>query len=115
MRVHLIANSVVANTIEAASVGDASALFPHFTAVEATEGGPGWLWDGETLTAPVAPAMTTEQSEAARRLAYTVEADPLFFSWQAAKESGAPDQDARRQVWRAKRAEIQNRYPYPGE
>lgn len=52
MRVHIIIDGVVNNTIEAESVAVASGLFPDATCIEATEGGIGWLWDGQTLTPP---------------------------------------------------------------
>lgn len=54
---------------------------------------------------PVPP--TQEEQEAQRQVAYTQEADPLFFKWQAGE--GAE------QEWLAKREEIRARYPYPEE
>lgn len=42
-----------------------------------------------------------------RSMAYTSEADPLFFKWQAGEGT--------EQEWRAKREEIRGRYPYPEE
>ncbi len=54
MKTQIIQNGVVVNTI-VASVIEAQAAFPEATCIEATAGGIGWLWDGETLTAP--PAM----------------------------------------------------------
>jgi len=50
--------------------------------------------------------LRTEQ-EASRQAAYTAEADPLFFKWQAG--------EATEYEWLSKRAEIRNRYPYPSE
>jgi hypothetical protein len=41
--------------------------------------------------------------EEQRRLAYTVEADPLFFKWQAGIGT--------KEEWLAKREEIKQRYP----
>jgi hypothetical protein len=38
-----------------------------------------------------------------RRAAYIVEADPLFFKWQAGEANEA--------AWKAKRDEIKSRYP----
>jgi hypothetical protein len=84
----------------------------------------GWrLVDGE-WTAPPVPEpieyipppptpMSIDEVERLRRIAYATEADHLFFSWQAAVAEDAPDQDAKRATWRAKRIEIQTRYPYP--
>jgi hypothetical protein len=42
-----------------------------------------------------------------RQAAYTQEADPLFFKWQAGEGT--------EQEWLAKREEIRSRYPYPEE
>jgi hypothetical protein len=44
-----------------------------------------------------------EQTEAARKNAYTQEADPLFFKWQAGEATQAE--------WQAKRDEIRQRFP----
>jgi hypothetical protein len=46
-------------------------------------------------------------AEAKRQSAYTQEADPLFFKWQAG--------EAAQEEWLAKREEIRLRYPYPME
>ena len=46
MRAHQIQNGVVINTIEVDSLDVIPGL------IEATEGSIGWLWDGESLTAP---------------------------------------------------------------
>jgi len=54
--------------------------------------------------------ITTQQlarAEAQRQAAYTQEADPLFFKWQAGEGT--------EQEWLAKREEIRARYPYPEE
>lgn len=64
---------------------------------------------------PPPTPMTSEEVERLRRAAYAVEADHMFFSWQAAVAENAPDRDAKRNAWRAKRVEIQARFPYPGE
>ena len=48
-----------------------------------------------------------DRIRAARAAAYTAEADPLFFKWQAGESTQAD--------WLAKRAEIRARYPYPDE
>lgn len=47
MRAHIIENGVVINTIEVDSLDFMPGL------VEATIGGPGWLYDGTTFTPPV--------------------------------------------------------------
>lgn len=47
-----------------------------------------------------------ERAEEARRLAYQLEADPLFFAWQAG--------EATREDWLAKRREIRARDIGPG-
>jgi hypothetical protein len=50
---------------------------------------------------------TKEEQEAARKAAYTQEADPLFFMSQRG--------EATVEEWQAKVAEIKARYPYPEE
>ncbi len=50
---------------------------------------------------------TKEEQEIQRQAAYTAEADPLFFKWQAGEGTEAE--------WLAKRQEIRNRFPYPAE
>lgn len=57
--------------------------------------------------APPAHVPTKEEQEAKRQAAYTAEADPLFFKWQAG--------EATEEEWKAKRQEIRDRYPYPAE
>jgi hypothetical protein len=56
--------------------------------------------------APDAP-LTKEDQEAARRMAYVNEADPLFFMSQRG--------EATVEDWQGKVAEIKARYPYPVE
>lgn len=50
---------------------------------------------------------TREEQETNRQAAYTAEADPLFFKWQAGEGT--------EEEWKAKRQEIRDRYPYPAE
>jgi hypothetical protein len=59
-----------------------------------------------TPPAPPAPEAIQAQMRAARAAAYTAEADPLFFKWQAGESTEAD--------WLAKREQIRARYPYPG-
>lgn len=54
-----------------------------------------------------ANARVKAEQENARKAAYTAEADPLFFKWQAG--------EATEEEWLAKRQEIRDRYPYPAE
>jgi hypothetical protein len=56
---------------------------------------------------PVPVPPTVEEQEAARRVAYVEEADPLFFMYQRG--------EATEQEWLDKVAEIKARYPYPVE
>ena len=57
---------------------------------------------------PVPPTPPSqEEQEANRQYAYTQEADPLFFKWQAGEGT--------EQEWLAKREEIRSRYPYSEE
>jgi hypothetical protein len=58
------------------------------------------------IAALLAPRPKAEQEEL-RRLAYTAEADPLFFMSQRG--------EATVEEWQAKVAEIKARYPYPEE
>ena len=58
------------------------------------------------LVAPDTPP-TRDEQEAARRAAYVLEADPLFFMSQRGEATQAE--------WLAKIAEIKDRYPYPAE
>lgn len=58
---------------------------------------------------PPSPEEAAAQQRAAARVnrfaAYTEEADPLFFKWQAGEGT--------EEEWLAKREEIRQRYPYP--
>ena len=68
----------------------------------------GWeSGDFALVEAPPAPPVppTREEQEAARRAAYTLEADPIFFMSQRGEATTAE--------WEAKVAEIKARYPYP--
>jgi len=51
---------------------------------------------------PPPPAPTQAEQETKRQIAYTAEADPLFFKWQAGEATEAE--------WRAKREEIRARF-----
>jgi hypothetical protein len=61
---------------------------------------------GQNL-AEVENAAALEAAQSNRHAAYTAEADPLFFKWQAGEGTEAD--------WLAKRQEIRDRYPYPAE
>ncbi|WP_213159200.1 hypothetical protein [Pseudomonas aeruginosa] len=54
-------------------------------------------------------AQAVEAANAARRLAYVAESDPLFLEWQYDQTAEAE------QAWRDKVAEIKVRYPLPVE
>jgi hypothetical protein len=51
---HLIKSGVVENTVEWAAAPPAE-TYPGYTVIEATNGGPGWTWDGTTLSSPASP------------------------------------------------------------
>jgi hypothetical protein len=51
------------------------------------------------------PEEITAEMRSLRSFAYSAEADPLFFKWQAGEGTEAD--------WLAKREEIRARYPYP--
>jgi hypothetical protein len=100
MKFAIIENGVVSNVV----VADAP-LESNW--VETEQAGPGWLYqDGEFLPPPPIVPTKAEQ-EAKRHAAYTTEADPLFFQWQAGEGTEAD--------WMTKRQEIRDRYPYPAE
>ena len=65
----------------------------------------GEMQDGVNPDDPV--VFTQAEQEAKRQAAYTAEADPLFFKWQAGEGT--------EEEWKAKRQEIRDRYPYPAE
>lgn len=72
------------------------------------EVGPGWLYDGGKFSPPPPPPPPSKEvQEAARRVAYVAEADPLFFKAQRG--------EATLGEWQAKVDEIKARYPYPAE
>jgi len=58
------------------------------------------------LVAPDTPP-TRDEQEAARRAAYVLDADPIYFMSQRGEATEAE--------WLAKIAEIKARYPYPAE
>lgn len=100
MRFAIIENGVVSNVV----VADAP-LESNW--VETDQAGPGWLYqDGQFLPPPPVVPTKAEQ-EAKRHAAYTEEADPLYFKWQAGEGT--------EEEWLAKRQEIHDRYPYPAE
>ena len=59
----------------------------------------------DEIAAILAKQPTREEQEAARRAAYVVEADPIFFMSQRGEATLAE--------WEAKVAEIKARFPYP--
>lgn len=67
----------------------------------------GWAYKNGEFTPPATLAPTKEEQEVKRKSAYTAEADPLFFKWQAG--------EATELEWKAKRQDIRNRLPYPDE
>ena len=75
--------------------------------IETDQAGPGWLYQDGQFTAPPPVVPTQAEQEAKRQAAYTAEADPLFFKWQAGEGT--------EEEWKAKRQEIRDRYPYPNE
>jgi hypothetical protein len=100
MKFAIIENGVVSNVV----VADAPLESDW---VETDQAGPGWLYDGSTFLPPPPVVPTKAEQEANRHTAYTAEADPLFFQWQAGEGTEAD--------WLAKRQEIRDRYPYPAE
>ena len=71
---------------------------PHHRPVVEDGDHVGWELDAEAAKA---------EAKANRAAAYTAEADPLFFKWQAGEGT--------EQEWLAKREEIRARFPYRKE
>jgi hypothetical protein len=61
----------------------------------------------EPAPEPPTPEELAAIAQAKRQAAYTAEADPLFFKWQAGEATEAE--------WLSKREEIRTRFPYPSE
>jgi hypothetical protein len=100
MKYAIIEAGVVANVV----VADAP-LADNW--IETDQAGPGWLYQDGQFTAPPPATPTQAEQDAKRKAAYTAEADPLFFKWQAGEGT--------EEEWKAKRQEIRDRYPYPAE
>jgi hypothetical protein len=100
MKFAIIENGVVSNVV----VADAP-LGGNW--VQTEQAGPGWLYQGGQFLSPPPVVTTKVEQEAKRHAAYTTEADPLFFKWQAG--------EATEEEWLTKRQEIRDRYPYPAE
>jgi hypothetical protein len=64
-------------------------------------------WNGTEWVYVAPPPLSQAEQESKRQSAYTAEADPLFFKWQAGEATEAE--------WLAKREEIRARFPYPEE
>lgn len=106
----LDANSVFSNMQELA---DPFAPLPYSTLTPPPEtmGTQVAFWTGsfwEVLPEypqPAPPPIPTNAQQAeSRKAAYTAEADPIYFMWQAGEATQAE--------WVAKREEIKARYPY---
>lgn len=61
MRVHLIKNGEVNNTIAIESIELAQQLFPDSTCIEAAFGGPGWLYQDGVLSPKPTPTKTEQE------------------------------------------------------
>jgi hypothetical protein len=102
-RFAIIENNTVVNVVEA------EAAFAETQGwIEAKNASIGWLWDGESFSAPVRPdeeiqQEIAERQEQARVEAYRNESDPIFFKYQR--------DEATKEEWLDKIAEIKARYP----
>ena len=69
------------------------------------------LWEARDAAlrnpAPLSDEQRLALAQMNRQQAYALEADPLFFKWQAGEGS--------REDWETKRQEIRLRFPYPDE
>jgi len=86
----------------------ASAIYQLYPTVVRTVGEDAFDADGNPVTydrAAVEAEAQRMEARQARAAAYTTEADPLFFKYQAGEVT--------KEEWLAKREEIRNRYPYP--
>lgn len=70
MRVHIIIDGRVDNTVAVESVQVAADLYPEAVCIEATAGDVGWIWDGEALSEPL-PSSPPIPSEITRWQALT--------------------------------------------
>lgn len=100
MKFAIIENGVVSNVV----IADAP-LESNW--IETEQAGPGWLYQNGEFLPPPPVVPTKAEQEANRQAAYTQEADPIYFKWQAGEATEAE--------WLAKRQEIRDRYPYPAE
>lgn len=82
MKVHIIKNGVVINTI-ISTVADAKSAYPGDVCVEAETGGVGWLFDGSTFTAPPVPEKTPEQLREIAKAARAVAVENITVTTQA--------------------------------
>lgn len=75
---HLIKSGVVENTVEwAAEPPDET--YPGYTVIEATTGGPGWAWNGTTLSPPAAPPLPVPQEVTNAQARYVMRRTPTAF------------------------------------
>lgn len=81
--------------------------YPQGTFEVPLKPGQNYEWRNNSWVAILPVEPTKEEQESLRQSAYTSEADPLFFKWQAG--------EATEEEWLAKRQEIRDRYPYPAE
>lgn len=73
MRVHIIRDGRVENTVIADSVEQAQAAFKDATVIEAKKGGPGWVYsDGDVFEPAPDPLLTTKITRLAFRRRLTV-------------------------------------------
>lgn len=94
MNAHQIQNGIVVNTI----VVDSLDVLPDL--IEATHGGIGWLWDGETLTAPPAPPVPIPQQVTMRQARLALLGAGLLAGVDAAIDSlPEPDRTAAKIDW----------------
>lgn len=84
MRVHLIENGLVVNTIEVENIAD----FPG--AIEATEGGIGWIYSNGILTPPESQTIVNERLTP-RQIRMALTRSGLRETVEAAVKAGSQD------------------------
>lgn len=77
MQAHIIKNGVVVNTI-LATVAEAQTAYPDATCIDASTGGIGWLWDGQTLAPPPSPVFPLSRAQAAGLQQIDADVDALY-------------------------------------
>lgn len=100
MKIHIIENNIVTNTIEAESVGFAQELFPQATCVKGSTGGIGWNYLNGIFSPPPEPTPAIPTTVSMRQARLTLLAAGLLDAVNAAIAAmPGVDGDAARIEW----------------